>query len=359
MQPYKTENMKTKTFTYLYAATSGSPAATLKPEAIHMHVAMPCPMKVPFKQLFTPFVERYNATHIDEPIHCPDILDCGSQDLEQMLQQAKCENCLPDIIVTGNYNLVFAQGFHARFLKTGLFEGVTPEPYLDAMPVHMRENLVRNHIGVLCFSSWSVVQDLTAGHASDDITSWEELLNPATEGSFTVHGHLDKAVFGLMYFLYDTFGEEGIRRYARKIVDIKHFSQIIKRFGSSDPNKTAFSILPDVAVAKIPSGKRVRILNLKEGKVLSPMMLAVKKSKRERCREILAVFESRGFRTLLQSGCILPDELDSERCHYAMPDFDLLSDGYSHLEKKFTPLYLGNLDIEEINRRAVPGGVCK
>jgi hypothetical protein len=324
---------------------------------INMHVSMPCPLKVPFRQLFTPFVEAYNAQHPAQAISCPNITDCSSQDIETLLRTAKDESEFPDFIVTSNYSIFFSYGFYERFLKTGIYAGVTNPADFAALPAAIRDNLTRNNIGVLCFMSWSIVQDLTV-EGVPDIHSWKELLTPAMQEQITVHGHTDKVTFGLMYFLRETFGDEAIRQFARNITDIKHFSQIIKRFASTDPHRTAFSLLPDVAAAKIPSNKKVRIVNVDEGKVLNPIILIVRKSKLEQCREVLNAFWSPAFRDMLRNGCILPDQLD-KNLRYSLLNFDVLSTRYDQIEKEFEELYLKNLDFDKINARATDGGVCK
>jgi ABC-type Fe3+ transport system substrate-binding protein len=329
----------------------------LRQGAINIYASMPCPMKVPFKQLMTAFTAEYNATH-QTPVYCPDVMDCSSEELGFLVRNTTDPDRLPDIIIAHNYEFFFEYPFEERFLKNGLFRGVTNPNDWDAMPAALRENFSRSNLGVLCFGSRSVIQDLTVAGFPDTISSWRELLTPAYEGQITVHGHLDKATFGFMYFINKHFGAEGIVRYAKNVADIKHFSQIINRLCSSDEFRTAINILPDVAAAKIPSSKKVKILELEEGKMLSPMIIVVKSSKMEQCREALDFFWSKPFRSLMSKGCILPDELEKDK-PYFMPDFDVLAANYCSMEKEFNNLYLNNLNMDVIARRATEGGVCK
>lgn len=331
----------------------------LAPESINMHVSMPCPLKVPFRQLFTPFVEKYNALHPNMPIYCPNISDCASMDIEMMLETAKSEDDLPDIIVTTNYKILFSNGFYDRFVRNHIYEGVTKKTCFEAMPQSLKSSFIKNNIGVLCFSSWSIVQDLTVPDVPCDITSWADIISPEREGQITVHGHLDKATFGLAYFIEQNYGKEAFAQYAKNIVDIKHFSQIIKRLGSSDKHKTALSILPDVAVSKIPSSKKVNILDLKEGKILSPMVLMVKSSKLGKCREILEQLWNDNFKAMLvDGGCIMPCRLDKDKA-FSIPDFSIMASDYDRIENELNDLYISNLPMQKIEERMVAGGVCR
>lgn len=109
--------------------------------SINMHVSMPCPLKVPFRQLVTPFVESYNATQTDHPVYCPNSSDCSSEDIELMLQTAKDENDLPDIIVTTNYRIILSHGFYNRFIRNHIYEGLTEKTSFEKLPQPIRDNL--------------------------------------------------------------------------------------------------------------------------------------------------------------------------------------------------------------------------
>jgi hypothetical protein len=346
--------METKELIYL--ADRKKHTGIFKPGNINIYASMPCPMKIPFKQLMTAFIEEYNVSH-KMPIYCPDVADCSSEELGFLLQTTRNPDCLPDIIIVNNYEFFFAFPFTEHFLQTGIYQGVVNPSDLKALPVSLRENFIRSNLGVLCFGSRSIVQDSTVTGFPQTVTSWRKLLTPAWEDQFTVHGHLDKATFGFMYFLHNHFGPEGIARYARNIGDIKHFSQIIKRMCTNE-YRTAMNILPDVAASKIPSVKKVKIIHPEEGKILSPMILLVKSSGLERCRKTLEFFRSRPFRSMLSRGCILPDELE-KGTPYFMPDFETLTNHYRRMEKEFNDLYLNNLNMEKILQRQTEGGICK
>jgi hypothetical protein len=274
--------------------------------------------------------------HPKQPIHCPDLQACGGQELEEVVAEARCANCLPDVIVTGDYGLLFTSQLGERFVREGAFDVETP-----------------------AYTSWQVVQDLTVKGVRQDISSWEELLEE--EGAawrFTVHGHLDRVTYSLMNFLHVRLKEEGIVRFARRIVDIKHFSYIIKRFGSEDTQRTAFAVLPSAAVARIPSNKRVQVLQLREGMPVSPLVMLHKVEKREALSELLGYLRGTAFGKLLQAGgCLLPEDISQER--HVSPNLGIEANAYITSERRFSELYFSNLPTGEIAARVVPGSICK
>jgi ABC-type Fe3+ transport system substrate-binding protein len=331
----------------------------LADNSLNVHISMPCPLKVPFHQMFAPIVENYNSLHPKLPIHCPNISDCSSVDIEDVLKNAKDETALPDIIITTNFRILFANGFYDRFVANHIYEGVMNPKYADKVLPLVSKNLLESNIGVWSFSSWSFVQDLTADEPADPIDSWSQLISPEMKGKITVHGHVDKATFSLAYFLQNEFGNQGLRQYAQNVGDIKHFSQAIKRLNSSDPNKTLLTMLPDVAISKIPSNKKIKVLDLKEAKVLSPMIMMVKHSKMEACREILNILWSEPFEALLaDAGGVLPYKLDREKTYF-LPDFKEIAHTFEKIEAELDKIYIENLPWTEIESKTTEGGTCK
>lgn len=326
-------------------------------ETVEIYAAMPCPMKVPFRRVMAEFMEEYNSAHA-VPVTCPDVSDCASEELGTLVGSGVDVDRLPDVIITNSYEFFFEYPFAEKFLRTGIYLGVTHDEDLKILPANIRRNLVENNFGALCFGSQSVVLDMTVGSVENKIGSWEELLSPALYDAITVHGHIDRATFGLMCFLDRNFGMEGIVRYAGNIADIKHFSQVIKRMCSVNEYRTAVNILPDVAAAKIPSSKKIRIADMKEGKTLSPIILVVKAGKMAQCGDLLAFFHGKKFRTMLGAGCLLPEELDGGRTWF-MPALSLMEKHYRTMADAFDRLYLSGLDMERIGSRATEGGLCK
>jgi hypothetical protein len=328
----------------------------LRAGALNVYASLPCPMKTPFKQLMSAFTAEYNASHAQK-VYCPDVMDCSSEELGFAVRTTTAPESLPDVIIVNSYEFFFEYPFSERFLQTGMYQGITETTDWASMPDELRRNFDENNLGVLCFGSRSVVYDPTVKGYPYPVGSWRELLTPAYEDAFTVHGHIDKATFGLMDFLATHFGDEGIVRFAKNIADVKHFSQVIKRMCVPDEYRTPVNILPDVAAARIPSSKKVEFLQLEEGKLLSPIIIVVKTSKLDECSDLTAFFHSKPFRELLSVGCILPADLERGR-KYFMPDFKTLTTDYKRLAEKYNRLFLDNLNMDKIMARQTDGGVC-
>lgn len=323
----------------------------VKPGAINIIATMPCPLKVPFKQLFTPFAMQYNKQHPDKPIFAPDIIDCSPEGLDELLIGAKSPNELPDIMLTSSFAVAFSPQFYHRFVETDILCGYTHPSQAGNMPQEVKKLLDKYHLGALAFSSWSVVQDFSISKNSP--SSWNEILQDTYQGQITVHGcHGKQGSTSLLLFLEQNGGKDAIARYARNIVDIRHFAQIIKRMDSANPLRTTFNVLPDSAASHIPSTKKVKRLKLSEGFPLNPMLLLVKKNHVAQCQEVLDFMHSPQFKNMLaESGYLMPDLIAWDE-KYTIPDFErLATHGIETVTNELEAIYQGHLRHAVIDER--------
>lgn len=314
---------------------------------------MPCPLKVPFKQLINAFLNDYNAKDPEFLINCPDIVECPADHLDEILKNAQTEAELPDVLITSSYTLLFSERFYDRIIKQGIMNGYTDEQNLHAMPDEIRQLVMRYNLGVIAFSSWSIVQDLSVKTNLPTPKTWAEIVRPEYQDQLTIHGcHGKEGSATLMLFLQQQAGEKAVENFAHNIIDIRHFSQIIKRMGSTNPYRTAFNLLPDVAVSHIPSNKPVKILSLQEGQPLNPMILMVKSSKAEAVRPVVEMFHTDEFRKMLAgSSYFMPDAIDWNK-KFVLPNFETLTRyGFEKVSADLEKVYQGNLRHELIDQR--------
>jgi ABC-type Fe3+ transport system substrate-binding protein len=321
--------------------------------SLNVIVSMPCPLKVPFKQLFYPFAERFNQLNPTQPIFCPDITDCSPFGLDDSLKNAESEEELPDVYLTSGLSVLFSESFYDRFIDSGILLGYMEDSNAERMPESINATLVRHNIGALAFSSWGVVQDLSVSTVKETPSSWTELLNSKYQNQITVHGCHGKAgSIPLLLFLQQRVGKKAIEKFAHNIIDIRHFAQIIKRMDTSNPLRTAFNILPDVASSHIPSWKKVQKLSFEEGCPINPMILMVKRSKLKECKPLIDFFHSQPFRAMLaQSGYHMADKIEWNE-KYFLPDLKRLAkDGFEQVTDDIEKHYQGSLRHDKIDER--------
>ena len=305
----------------------------IRQHSIKVIATMPCPLKVPFRELFNFFIENYNTNNPFHPIFCPEQNDCTNPELDKILLNAGNEDELPDIYLTSSYNILFNKSFYHKFVKTDVLTGYIDETQREHIPDNILNVLNRHNMGSLAFSSWGVAQDYSVAGITKKPASWEEILDSEFLNQITVHGCHGKAGSStLLLFLQQQCGNDAIACFARNVIDIRHFALIIKRMDSMDKKRTALNVLPDVAASHIPSWKAVERLHFAEGCPLNPMILMVKKSKLDNCMPIINFFHSHSFRQMLhKNGYLMPSDIRWSN-NYILPDFErLATEGYSQV----------------------------
>ena len=311
--------------TPLAARETAQGTRVLCPDALNVYATMPCPLKVRFKAEFEAFIDDYNQRH-ETPVYCPTILDGAPKAIEDLLREASSEEELPDLWVTTSFHTLFSRDFKRRFIDTGVMLGVTKPEHVPLLPAEYQRVATTHNIGFLAFGGWELICDTSLTTEMLYPKSWSDLAKPEFKGKFSIHGYHGKASgASLLLVLQERMGKGAIRDFARNIGSVRHFAEIIKRIDSADESRMAFNILPNAASRQMPSKKRAVQLEFADGPLMAPLMLFVKRSRFETCRELLAFFWGEAFRAVLARGDFsMPDQMNWAR-NYTFPSWDYLA----------------------------------
>lgn len=297
----------------------------LRADALNVYATMPCPLKVRFKAEFEAFIEHYNQQHA-MPIYCPTILDGAPKAMEDLLREAQDESDLPDLWITTSFHTLFSREFKRRFIDSGILLGVTKPEFVPLLPPEYQRVASTYNIGFLAFGGWELICDTSLTAEMLYPKSWSDLAKPEFRGKLSIHGYHGKASgASLLLVLQERMGKGAIREFARNIGSIRHFAEIIKRIDSADDSRMAFNILPNAASRQMPSKKRAVQLEFADGPLMAPLMLFVKRSRFEACRELLEFFWGERCRAVLARGdFMMPDQMNWSR-NYTFPSWDYLA----------------------------------
>lgn len=308
----------------LHRRTTGNGVPLIKKGAINFYMNMPCPLKVACKMAIGEFAALYNASH-ETPIYSPMLLDGDTKGIEGELKAAMTEDELPEVLVASGLHTVMAKGFRERFIESGIYEGVTNEAALARMPESYRKLVTERNIGLFSTGFWSVVCDLSLESIVPFPRRWTDLVDPLYKGLITVHGYNGKAsIAALLLLLREQLGSSAVTDFAANIRNIWHFAEILKRLDSAEPRRTLFNLLPNAATVQMPSKKRAAILEFEDGPVLAPMLLYVKRSRKEECQPLVNFLHSNVIRQALRRGDFhLADEFDWTQ-PFSFPSWEFL-----------------------------------
>ena len=309
-----------------FLAHAGSEKIPLRrPDAINLHISVPCPLKVRLKSVLESFIAEYNAAHT-VPIHSPTLLEGAPHAVEDDMAAAARIDEVPDVWLTNNYHTLFTQPFKSRFIDSGCYVGLSRPEWAERLSPEFRAVAKNHNLGFLGFGSWGMVMDESVESSSPLPQTWNDLVKPCYAGEIGMHGcsgHVSGTA--LLLVLRARLGEGAPRQFGGNVRYLKHFSQIIKSMDSSDPERARFVLMPSAAIRQIPSRKRVAQVRLSDGPILTPMLLFVRRDKLDACRDVLPFFWSDALREVLAKGDIhTVDAMDWSQ-PYSMADMDCLA----------------------------------
>jgi len=246
---------------------------------------LPCGLKMPFTRAFEAFAAEYNA----KKKHALKYLLEGNVNHElsyyAYIDSVESLDELPDVIVSSDINSFFHKPFREHFLAQ--------EGFVDLLPHHIHRDFERIGFDDTDRQFTMLSANLIVLVSIDDmlegkpkIASWKDLLRPEFQNSVVMRGQEEFFCNGVLLPFYTLFGMDGIIDLARSVRTGVHPSEMVKMIDSGKPDVAPLYIMPYFFAKKIKAKNRISIHIPKEGAIVSPVQMLVKKDSQEKVREI-------------------------------------------------------------------------
>ena len=310
-------------------------------------------MKNRFGDIFLEFLNEYEDKDY-MPIYCPTVQLDAHKRIGAVLKDVTEENDLPDVFLSTGFGTNYSAPFRSLFMETGILKGYTPESQKDYIPENLKTVMDKYGFGILGLGSWQLVVDTKKlKEDTPRASSWDDLLKPEFKGLVTMHGHEGHTIVSAVHhYYYEKFGVEGLEKFGENLKGVKHFSNIIKAIGASDPQTSVYYILPAVIANQIPAKFASFPIGLKEGDIISPLLIYVKNKAMKNAEGLLEFFEKESLSDLLVKSGYYPPELYNWKEPAYFPDWDkILAKDQIDFEMELTNAFeakLGNFEYETI-----------
>jgi ABC-type Fe3+ transport system substrate-binding protein len=257
---------------------------TTFPSLPDMLALMPCGLRNPFKTS----VENHLQNHPEWYEGMNYIVE-GNLNHETRyypeIDQIESANELPDIILSSDVNSFLHRRFQEHFADTGFYtdyRNYTPNSYLDAAGYCDPEG----HYTAFTANLLIFAVDETRLNGRPMPTCWADLLDPAFENDIIIRGEDDFFCNAVLLPYFKEMGLDAIRALALNVKSGRHPSEMVKMAGSDREDAATVYIMPFFFASKIRSQK-VTIVWPKDGAILSPVFLLVRKDRIEKHKRIL------------------------------------------------------------------------
>ncbi|WP_340818314.1 ABC transporter substrate-binding protein [Methanolobus sp. WCC4] len=246
---------------------------------------LPCGMKMPFNRALNEFSTEYsketgNVLHsLVEGNVNHEISYYAYMDSVTSVEE------LPDIIISSDINSFYHKPFQENFLNYEYFTDLGASPMnSDFESIGFADprgqfTMLSGNLLVLV-----TIDELMDGQVTP--TSWEDVLKEDFRNKVIMRGQNGFFCNGVLIPFYQLYGMDGIKKLASSVYAGSHPSEMVKMIDSRKDDVPPMYIMPHFFAMKIKDKSRVTITVPKEGAIVSPVQMLVKKEATERVKGI-------------------------------------------------------------------------
>lgn len=237
---------------------------------------LPCPVRLPLLEAVDAFAQ--GVTEKTGLSVATDLIAAsgGQQWLADNVEGITAEN-VPDVFVSAGFDVFFDERSFGKHVKSGMFRDMTGEchSYFSEM-----KDPKGNYgmVGVVP-AVFLVNKDVLNGREVPK--GWADLLKPEFEKSVSLPvGDFD-LFNALLVHIHRMFGDEGVEKLAKSMVQSMHPAQMVKNAGRKTEDKPAVTIMPFFFTKMLFGSKSAEMVWPEEGSIVSPIFMLTRKDREE------------------------------------------------------------------------------
>jgi len=253
-------------------------------QQLHFMAMLPCGLQNAFKD----FLETHFAENKEQYLGLNYLIE-GNVNHElsyyPLLDSISSIDELPDVIIASDINNFFHRSFREKYLDKGIFQTYypfTPNSYLNDIGYPDPTN----NYTMLTANMLIMAVDKSRLGERKMPSLWVDILSPEFENDVIIRGEEKFFCNAVMLPLYKDFGFEGIRLLAHNVKAGKHPSQMVKLADANTEESATIYVMP-YFFSKNIKNPNVEVVFPKDGAILSPVFMLVKKTAFEKHKSLL------------------------------------------------------------------------
>lgn len=256
-------------------------------EKLDLYGLLPCMLKVPLETEFNRFMQERGETgvyHFD----WQDNLDL----MQAVTAGARPEQLPPVMIWVGN-GAMFNRNFMQQFVLHGRYRSLSEATVNTALaPYQLLDP--NGNFTMLATDAVVLVADLKLMGNLPFPRRWSDFLEPDYAGTLSLCGRHEAEVFSppMLLAMQQSFGFEGLRRFARAVGGACHPATMSKLAGSGKAAGLPFNAVPLFFAKTIGHREDVAIIWPEDGALAVPMTMLLRSDASERQEQMARYFSS-------------------------------------------------------------------
>ncbi len=268
-------------------AKSGKRNKDGEADALNVVGLLPCPVRIPLLEKFNEFVNN-----CDVPInHELKAASMGLEWVEENIKGLSDPEDLPDLFISAGFDMFFDEEMIGKFKKQGVFADTTSLDTFNSLFDGLNLKDPRGHYALIGVVPAVFLINKDELNGRDVPRTWEDIMKPEFEKRVSLPvGDFD-LFNGILLNIYKKYGEEGVTKLGRSLLQSMHPSQMVKS-NRLKTNKPIVTIMPYFFTKVVKEGGPMIAVWPEDGAIISPIFMLAKKEKIEKLQQVVDFFAS-------------------------------------------------------------------
>ncbi len=282
---------------------------TVKSESVARSVnvvgLLPCPVRIPLLETFNAFAQNYKSEKGIQINHKLKAASMGLDWVSNNLDGITDVDQLPDLFISAGFDMFFDENRIGQFKNNGIFKDTMPVTEFNIAFQDIDLKDPAGHYSVL-----SVVPAvfLINKDELDQLPiprTWEDILKPEFEKRVSLPvGDFD-LFNSIMLHIYKYYGDEGVARLGRSLLESLHPSQMVKSERKKE-NRPIVTIMPYFFTKMVKKGSSMEAIWPEDGALISPIFMLTKAGKNKELQPLIDFLSSREVGDILAQQGLFP-----------------------------------------------------
>lgn len=266
---------------------------------------LPCPVRIPLLESFISFAEKYQKEFGIELEYELKAASMGVEWIDDNLKGVTDPSDIPDLFISAGFDLFFDEKKIGKFKREGVFKDAVSCSKVN--PTFRNYDLKdpRGHysmIGVVPAVFLVNLRDIGERKIPE---TWEDILSPEFENSVSLPvGDFD-LFNGMLLNIHKRFGDEGVRKLGRSLLESLHPSQMVKSEKKAS-GRPVVTILPYFFTKTVREGSTMTAVWPRDGAIISPIFMLAKTERIDKLQKVIDFFASKEIGEILSHQGLFP-----------------------------------------------------
>lgn len=277
---------------------------------IRIDGVLPCPVRLPLLEKFETWLKDHKDSLGYEVEYHLKSANLGLDDvMDQVLLSDGDPDGLSDLYLSAGFDLFFDKKLIGRYQDQNVFEDLSDVKQLNSDLDNETLSLKdpKNQYAIIGIVPAVFMVNTDALGDRPFPQSWEDLMKPEFENSVSLPMKDLDLFNAFLLHIYRFYGEEGIEKMGKALLQSMHPAQMIKSHKSKDGNKVpTVTVAPYFFASMADEKSPMRPVWPTDGAIISPIFLLAKSKNKEKVKPFVDLLYSKEVGEILSSNGKFP-----------------------------------------------------